>query len=263
MSDATEGMIEEQRVEALWSNVPYHTYAREVAPAAADLVNAVHIKQEDEVLDVACGTGNAAITAARHGAEVTGIDLNEDMLSWATENAELIEEEVEFRRGDATDLPVDDDSYDVVLSVFGHHLTSDPVTATEELVRVAKPGATVGFAAYALDGVVGDAYRALSKYHPKGEDVLKPFYWGDEEFVRDRFTDLFTDLEFERGAVEMHGLSGRDMVEYTLEITGAVRAVYEQADEQDSLYEEWVEIAEENLEDNRYPIQYVLVVGIV
>ena len=256
-------MTEKERAEALWSNVPYHTYAREVAPAAADLVDAAGVEAGDEVLDVACGTGNATLTAARRGGEVTGLDLNDEMLSWAADNAELIEGNVEFRRGDATDLPVEDDSYDVVLSMFGHHLTSDPVTATEELVRVAEPDATVAFGAYALDGVVGDAYRALGEYHPRGEDVLKPFYWGDETFVRDRFADLFEDLRFERGAVDMHGLSGRDMLEYTLEVASAVRAVYGQVDEQDALFEEWVEVAEENFEDNRYPIEYVLTVGTV
>lgn len=256
-------MTEEQRVEALWSRMPYHTFAREVAPAAADLVEAAGVGEDDRVLDVACGTGNAAITAARRGAEVTGIDLNEDMLEWAEENAELIEADVEFRRGDATDLPVDDDSYDVVLSSFGHHLTSDPVTATEELVRVAAPDGTVAFTAYALDGVVGEAYRALADYHPEGEDVVKPFYWGEESFVRDRFADLFDELAFDRGAVEMHGLSGTDMVEYILEISGAIRTPYEQATDRDALFEEWAEIAEENLRDNRYPIDYLVVSGTV
>lgn len=262
MSDTTP-MTEEQRVEAMWSNVPYHTFARVVAPAAADVVEAAGVTAGDEVLDVACGTGNATITAARRGADVVGMDLNEDMLSWARENTDLIEEEVEFRRGDATDLPVDDDSYDVVLSTFGHHLTSDPVTATEELVRVTKPGGTVAFAAYALDGVVGEGYRALAEYHPDGDDVVKPFYWGDEEFLTDRFADRFTDLEFDRGTVEMHGLSGRDIVEYQLEIISSLRAVFEQATDSEALFKKWAEIADENMEHNRAPIEYLIVTGSV
>lgn len=263
MSDEIERMTEKQRVEALWSRVPYHRFAREVAPAAADLIETAGVDAGDEVLDIACGTGNVALTAARKGADATGIDLNEDMLSWAAETADLIDDDVEFRRGDATDLPVEGDSFDVVLSAFGHHLTSDPVTATEELVRVARPGGTVAFAAYALDGVVGRAYEALAAYHPEGEEVVKPFYWGDESFVRERFADLFADLEFDRGTVEMHGLSGRDMVEYTLEISGALRTPYEQVTDQEALFEEWVAIAEENLEHNRYPIEYLVVSGTV
>jgi SAM-dependent methyltransferase len=261
MSDATADPTEEQRVEMLWSQ--YQQYARVVAPAAADLVATAGVEEGNSVLDVACGTGNVALTAARRGADVTGIDLNEQMLSWAAENAELVDGEVSFRRGDATDLPVADDSYEVALSAFGHQLTSDPVTATEELVRVAEPGGTVAFVAYALDGVVGRAYRALTEYHPEGEDVLKPFYWGDEAFVRDRFGSLFTDLEFDAGTVEMHGLSGRDLVEHTLEISSALRAVYQQAGSPEALFEEWVDIAEENIEQNRYPIEYLLVSGTV
>ena len=259
----TTAMTEEQRVEAIWSNVPYHTFARILTPAAADVIEAADVATGDEVLDVACGTGNTAITAAKRGADVVGMDLNEDMLSGARENTDLIEEDVEFQRGDATDLPVDNDSYDVVLSTFGHHLTSDPVTATKELVRVARPGGTVAFAAYALDGVVGDGYRALAKYHPDGEDVVKPFYWGDEEFVRDRFADLFTNLTFDRGTVEMYGLSGRDIVDYQLEIISSLRAVFGQVDDTDALFEEWAEIAEENMDNNRYPIQYLLAIGSV
>ncbi|MFB6126092.1 MAG: class I SAM-dependent methyltransferase [Halolamina sp.] len=252
-------MSEEERVEALWSRVPYHAFAREIAPAAADLVETAGIDGDDDVLDVACGTGNVAITAAKRGADVTGIDLNDDMLSWGEDNADLIDDDVEFRRGNATDLPVGDDQYDVVLPAFGHHLTSDPVTATEELVRVTKLGGTVAFASYALDGVVGAAYRALTEHHPEGERVVKPFYWGDEEFVRDRFVDLFTELEFDRGSVKMHGLSGTDMVEYTLEISGAIRTAYEQTSRQEQLYEDWVRIAKNNLEGNLYPVDYLLV----
>lgn len=263
MSNATPNPTEEQRVEMLWSNVPYDQYARVVAPAAADLVNTAGISPGDDVLDVACGTGNVSITAARRGADVTGIDLNEDMLSWAAENAESIEQEIDFRTGDATDLPVDDDSYDAVLSSFGQHLASDPVTATEELVRVARPDGRVAFTAYALDGVVGDAYRALAEYHPEGGDVVKPFYWGDRAFVEERFGDLFEDLEFDRGEVHMYGTSPTDMVEHTLEISGAIRAVFEQIDDRDALFEEWVDVAADYFEDNVYTIEYLIASGTV
>lgn len=262
MSDTAPERTEEQRVDALWSRVPYHQYARVVAPAAAHLVDAADVTADDRVLDVACGTGNAAITAARRGADVTGIDLNEEMLEGAAENADLIDADVAFERGDATDLPVDG-GYDVVLSSFGHHLTSDPVTATEELVRAAAPGGTVAYAAYALDGVVGDAYRALADYHPEGDDVVKPFYWGDEAFVEDRFADLFEELAFDRGEVHMYGLSPTDIVDHTLEISGAIRAVFEQATDQDALYEEWVDVASDYFADNVYTIEYLLVRGSV
>ncbi|MBB6644917.1 class I SAM-dependent methyltransferase [Halobellus ruber] len=262
MSDAEPELTEAQRVEALWSRVPYHQYARVVAPAAAHLVDAADVTADDSVLDVACGTGNVAITAARRGADVTGIDLNGDMLEWAQENADLIDAEIAFERGDATDLPVGG-GYDVVLSSFGHHLTSDPVTATEELVRAADPGGTVAYTAYALDGVVGDAYDALADYHPRGDDVVKPFYWGDAEFVENRFADLFEDLEFDRGEVHMHGLSPTHMVEHTLDISGAIRTPFEQATDQDALYDEWVDVASDYFADNVYTIEYLLVRGTV
>lgn len=135
MTESERGPTEEQRVQ-LWSRVPYHEYGRVTAPAAADIVDFVDVSQNERVLDVACGTGNTAITAARRGADATGIDLNPDMLEWAEENAGLVDADIAFKKGDALDLPVEDDAYDVVLSTFGHQLTSDPVAATRELARV-------------------------------------------------------------------------------------------------------------------------------
>ena len=130
MSDDQAQPTEEQRVKQLWSGTPYHEYGRAVAPAAGDIVDFVGVSESDQVLDVACGTGNTAITAARRGADATGIDLSEEMLEWAEENAGLIDADIDFRRGDACDLPVEDDAFDITLSTFGHHLSSDPIGAT-------------------------------------------------------------------------------------------------------------------------------------
>lgn len=257
----SEPLTEEQRVKQFWSRVPYHDFAREVAPAAADLVEFVDVGEDEAVLDVGCGTGNTSITAARRGADVTGVDLNPDMLEWAEENAAVIDADIDFRKGDATDLSIPDHAYDVTLSTFGHHLASDPVAATEELVRVTRPGGRVGFAAYALDGAVGDAYRALAQHHPEGDMVVKPFYWGDEDFVRDQFGPFFAALEFDRGTVEMHGLSPQHLVDYCLDISGALRTAFEQTTDQEAVYEQFVDIASDYFEDNTYTIEYVLVRG--
>jgi ubiquinone/menaquinone biosynthesis C-methylase UbiE len=259
-SDQTQGM-EEQRVNRLWSNDSYQEYARVVAPAAADLVDFVGVSDGDRVLDVACGTGNTAITAARRGANATGVDLSEAMLERARENAALIDADVDFRTGNALDLPVDDDSFDVVLSTFGHHLASDPVTATEELMRVARPGGRVGFAAYGRESGPAKTFEILSEYHPElsYEQAVTPYRFGDSDFVAEQFGDQVESLSFETGTVRMKALSPRHFWEYNLSILDSVRVPFTQVEEQDELMEEWVELAAEGWERNAGVIDYLLV----
>lgn len=263
MSDDQPQLTEEQRVNQLWSGTPYHEYARVVAPAAADLVDFVGVSEDEQVLDVACGTGNTAITAARRGAHATGIDLSEKMLEWGQENAELIDADIDFRRGDARDLPVEDDSFDVVLSTFGHHLSSDPVAATEELARVTRPGGRVGFAAYGRESGPAKTFEILSEYHPEltYEQAVAPYKLGDRDFVSEQFGDLFESLSFETRELRMKAVSPRHFWDYNLDILDSVRVPYEQAENQEELMEEWVELTEEHWERNAGVIEYLLVRG--
>ena len=108
--------------------------------AAADLVAFAKVKAGEAVLDVACGTGVVAITAARQGALVKGLDLTPELLARAKENAALARVEVEFTLGDAEALPYADASFDVVLSQFGHIFAPRPELVTAEMLRVLKPG---------------------------------------------------------------------------------------------------------------------------
>lgn len=260
-NDDINKSTEEQRVKQLWSSVPYHDVERIVAPAAADLINFVGVSSGDQVLDVACGSGNTAITASRREATVTGIDLNEDMLGWAKENAALIDVDVTFRKEDVTNLSVPDDTYDVTVSTFGHHLTSDPVTATHELVRVTRPNGRVGFTAYALDGLIGGLYKTLATYHPEGDMVVEPLHWGDKAFIQENFKDRFASMDFKEGSVKVHGLSPTHIMDHILDISGVVRTLLEQANDQDALFDEWVEVTSDYFEDNSCSIDYLMVRG--
>ncbi len=112
---------------------------------AARLVSYAQVRAGQSVLDVACGTGVVALTAARAGATVRGLDLAPALLERARENAALAGVEIEFREGDAEALPCADASFDVVLSQFGHIFAPRPEVATAELLRVLKPGGTIAF----------------------------------------------------------------------------------------------------------------------
>lgn len=263
MSDDRAEPREAQRVEQFWSGTPYHEYGRVVAPAAAEVVDFVGVSDDDTVLDVACGTGNTAITAARRGASVTGIDLSEQMLEWAAETAGLIDADIDFRQGDARNLPVEDDAYDVTLSTFGHQLSSDPVGATRELARVTKSGGRVGFAAYRRGGSTQKCFEILSKYHPEmtHEEAITPYKLGGREFVVERVGDQFESLSFETKELRMPAVSPRHFWDFLLTSLDSVRVPYEQATNKDELMDEWVELAEDNWERNAGVLEYLLVKG--
>ena len=133
-------------------------------PQAARLVRHAKVKAGDQVLDVGCGTGVVSITAARMGAQVTGLDLTPELLQRARENARTSEVQVDFHEGDAENLPFPDSSFDVVLSQFGHIFAPRPEIATAEMLRVLKPGGTIAFATWPPELYVGRSSALAMKY---------------------------------------------------------------------------------------------------
>src|SRR5438132_12880209 len=127
-----------------WSH--FHPLAAMTTPTAAKLVNFAGIKAGQRVLDVACGTGVVAVTCARLGARVTGLDLTPELLETARENAKLAGVETDFHEGDAEQLPFSDSVFDAVLSQFGHMFAPRPQVAIAAMLRVLKPGGTIAFA---------------------------------------------------------------------------------------------------------------------
>jgi len=115
---------------------------------AAQLVRHARVRTGQRVLDVACGTGVVAVTAARLGARATGLDLTPALLERARENAQIADVEIDWREGDAESLPFDDAAFDVVLSQFGHIFAPRPEVALGEMLRVLKPGGTIAFATW-------------------------------------------------------------------------------------------------------------------
>src|SRR5258705_6009830 len=124
-------------------------------PEAARLVNHAAIAPGMRVLDVACGTGVVAITAARLGAMVTALDLTPQLLERAKENARLAQVQIEFHEGDVERLPFPDAHFDAVVSQFGHIFAPRPEVAIAEMLRVLKPGGTIAFSTWPPELLVG------------------------------------------------------------------------------------------------------------
>ena len=150
-----------------WAAGRYERTAEDLEPVAADVVARARIQPGERVLDVACGTGNAALLAARAGAAVTGVDLARRLVEAARQRATAERLDVDFHVGDAQALPFGDGSFDVALSVFGIIFASDPKRAFSEVVRVLRPGGRALITAWTPDGAIaamsGDFARAVAE----------------------------------------------------------------------------------------------------
>ncbi len=191
----------------IWASGDYHALARFLPPAAAHVVESAGIKPGDRVLDVACGTGITAITAARAGAVVDGLDLTPELLEVARREDATAGTSVTWTQGDAEDLPYDDDTFDVVVSSFGHMFTPDPAAVTAEMLRVLKPGGRIAFATWPPGSVVGQMLKAVGSVLPPPAGAASPGQWGDEATVTERLGADVQDLKFERGAIAWPSLS--------------------------------------------------------
>ena len=167
--------------------------------SAARLVSFAGVKPGQAVLDVACGTGVVAITAARVGARVCGLDLTPPLLEVARENAAIAGVEIDFREGDAEELPYVDAEFDVVLSQFGHMFAPRPDVVIAEMLRVLKPGGIIAFATWPPELLVGTSFSLTARYlPPPPPGVSPPPQWGDVNIVRERLGDAVTGLQFDR-----------------------------------------------------------------
>jgi SAM-dependent methyltransferase len=170
----------------------------------ARLTEVVGVRRSEAVLDVACGTGNAAIPAAQAGGEVTGVDLTPEMLDVARARAEDAGAELTLRPGDAEDLPFDEASFDVVLSTFGCEFAPRHEIVADELTRVLRPGGRLGTATWTPDGAFGDFFRTAAPHMPaQPAFVDPPLEWGVEERVRELFEGTGVTLHFARESCDI------------------------------------------------------------
>lgn len=177
-------------------------------PTAAQLVRHAGIRPGQNVLDVACGTGVVAITAARAGARVTGLDLTPELLEHARENAAIAEVAIEWHRGDVEDLPFESGAFDVVTSQFGHMFAPRPAVAIGEMLRVLKPGGTIAFSTWPPELAVGRLIALASRYLPPPPiEMPPPPLWGDPHVVRERLGAAVKDIVFGRGTMVVAALS--------------------------------------------------------
>jgi SAM-dependent methyltransferase len=197
--------VEEYKAKAreMWASGDYDAMMRQeqLYGAGARLVARAGPMDGHDVLDIACGTGNAAIPAAAEGARVTGLDLTPEMLETARRRADLAGVEVDWRVGDAEALPFREQSFDVILSTFGCQFAPRHEQVAGEIARVLRPGGRLAVCAWTPEGSIGDFFRTVGAFLPAApEFVDPPLLWGDEHHVRGLFENTGIVLSFEREA---------------------------------------------------------------
>lgn len=176
---------------------------------AAKLVKFAEAGAGQSVLDVACGTGVVAVTAACRGAKASGLDLTPALLDRARHNSSVAGVDIEFLEGDAEALPYPDASFDVVLSQFGHIFAPRPDVALKEMLRVLKPGGRIAFSTWPPEHFVGRMFSFVARHLPPSGRVppAPPPLWGDPNVVRERFGASVVDLLFRRDNLVAPALS--------------------------------------------------------
>ncbi len=196
MSTATSPEMEtlKSRLKSTWEAGDFSQIAKHIESAADEFVGRLNIQPGMKVLDVACGSGNLAVVAATKRADVTGIDIADNLIKTAKKRAELLGLNIKFEQGDAEALPYDDDSFDVVMTMYGAMFAPRPDVTASELLRVCKPGGIVAMANWTPAGFVGQMFKLGGKYVPP-PDMPSPVLWGVPDIVRERFGDGVSDLK--------------------------------------------------------------------
>jgi len=186
------------RQQQTWASGDYHVIAAIIVPMAERLCDTVDLRADQTVLDVATGSGNAAIAAARRMTSVTGMDYVQELLDRGKARAASEGVPVRFELGDAEALPVQDASYDVVLSTVGVMFAPNQAQAARELLRVTKPGGRIGLANWTPEGWVGDMLRTVGRHVAPPAGLQPPTRWGSEAAVRELFGNGVASVEATR-----------------------------------------------------------------
>jgi SAM-dependent methyltransferase len=175
------------RQQVTWSAGDYAIVGTTLQLVGESLCEAVDLRAGERVLDVACGNGNATLAAARRFGQVVGVDFVPELLARGRERAAADRLPVDFREGDAEQLPFADGAFDVVLSSFGVMFTPDQERAAGELARVCRAGGRIGLANWTPDGFIGQLFKVLGAHVPPPAGLRSPAAWG----TRARLEELF------------------------------------------------------------------------
>jgi SAM-dependent methyltransferase len=214
-----------------WSSGDYHAVAARIMPIAERLVEAADLPAGARVLDVAAGSGNAALAAARCGCAVTGLDYVPELLERGRVRAAAEGLPVDFVAGDAEKLPYPDGAFDAVLSCVGVMFAPDQERAAAELVRVCRPGGTIALANWTPASFVGGIFRTVGKHVPPPPGVKAPGLWGTRQRLEELLGGSLSELSVTERSYVFRFRSAAEFTDFFRVNYGPVRKAFEALDE--------------------------------
>ena len=222
-----------ERMRATWMSGDFGKIAEFAAAQAADFVSRIGIQPGMKALDVACGTGNLAIPAARLGAKVTGVDIAPNLLEQARQRAAAEKLDARFDEGDAERLPYSEGAFDIAMSMFGAMFAPRPELVAAELLRVCRPGGTIAMANWTREGFVGRMFATAGRHAPPPPGIPAPVLWGDEAVVRERLGGGCSEIKLARVEMEFDfPFAPKDVVNFFREFFGPTKAAFARLDAQ-------------------------------
>jgi ubiquinone/menaquinone biosynthesis C-methylase UbiE len=236
MTDTTAQQVDYEAVkqvqQRIWSAGDFAMVATATVIVGEELCEAADITPGEAVLDVACGSGNTTLAAARRAwGNTVGLDYVPELLEHGRTRAAAERLEVEWVEGDVEELPFEDASFEVVLSSFGAMFAPNQERTAAELVRVCRPGGRIAMANWTPDGLVGQMMQAMARHLPPPPGVAPPVLWGTEERLEQLFAENVSSLEVEKRAFQFRFRSAAHWLEFFRAYFGPVKTVMETLDE--------------------------------
>ena len=219
-----------KRQQTVWASGDFNEVARQVMAVSDDLVRAADPHAGQRVLDVACGSGNAALIAARRYCDVSGIDYVPALVERAKARSAAEGTKIDFRVADAQALPFEDKSFDVLLSVFGVMFAPDREKAAAEMLRVCRPGGKIALACWTPEGFVGEFFALQSRHVPPPPGVQPPARWGTDELLAQLLGPGSSAIRTERKMSRQYYLSPQHAVEVFKTYFGPTQRAFQTLD---------------------------------
>ncbi len=234
-----------QRQQQAWASGDFAVVAARMVLVAEQLCDTADLRAGWHVLDVATGSGNAAIAAARHGCTTVGVDYVPGLLERGRARAVAEGLDVQLLLGDAEALPFPESYFDAVTSVFGSMFAPDHRQAAAEILRVCRPGGTIALASWTPEGFIGELFRTVAKHVPPPAGVQSPMLWGTEAHLRELFGDGIASLEVNERTFSFRFASPEGFVDFFRQWYGPTLKAFAalEGDARDALQDDLVALA--------------------